>query len=348
MKDFFSLKRLGLSLIIFVATGFIVFAVVRAVIDVPAGPGSLAAGMMALFLMLVVFVITFPVVRFLAGRYLFGESAGTGIGYAFLDLVLFSIIVVAGFYAYGALDNYWQETYSERAAEEIVYEATLRQDESHCDEIPRTQEEFRNACHAVFENKMDICKQAMSEDECRQNVILANAVTLQCESEKDKGCGYAADRAIWARAIRDRDRNMCQQITDDEFRKRCQNTLEETQKLFSGTIKECTQTAKEIGSESGGYYECIVGTAMYQNKPEQCSQATKENIYPGLSDDLKQFEYYKMDRLYENLRETCREQLSKEIDIEYGRGYTATTKARNFYSISDRVDSIFSAVVFGG
>lgn len=348
MKDFFSLKRLGLSFVIFLGTGFIVFVVVQSVTDVPAGPGSFAAGVALLFAALIVFVIAFPAVRFFAGKYYLSEKSSKAWSYAFWELILFSAIIVAGFYAYGGLDNYWQETYSERAAEEIVYEATLRQGESHCDSIPRTQEEFKNACHAVFDNKMEICKKAMSQDECRQNVILANAVTPRCESEKDKGCGYAADRAIWARAIRDRDRNMCKQITDDAFQKRCQNTLEETQQLYAGTVKECTQTAKEIGSESGGYYECIVGTAMYQNKPEQCNQATKENIYPGLSDDLKQFEYYKMDRLYENLRETCRKQLSKEIDIEYGRGYTATTRARNFYSIPDRVDSIFSAVVFGG
>jgi hypothetical protein len=231
-----------------------------------------------------------------------------------------------------------------------VYEATLRQDKSHCDSIPRTQEEFKNACHAVFDNKMEICKKAMSEDECRQNAILANSVTPRCETEKDKGCGYAADSAIWARAIRDRDRKMCEQITDDEFRKRCQNTLEETQKLFSGTVEECTQTAKEIDPESGGYYECIVGTAMYQNKPEQCSQTTKENIHPSLSDDQKRRDLYKMDRFYEKLRESCREQLSKkiDIDIEYGRRNTATRRARNFYSIPDRIDSIFYPMVFGG
>jgi hypothetical protein len=112
MKDFFSLKRLGLSFVIFLGTGFIVYVVSRGIIDVPSGPGSLAAGMVALLVMLVVFAIAFPITDFLSGRYLFGESAGTGIGYAFLDLILFSIIFVAGFYAYGELDNYWQETYS--------------------------------------------------------------------------------------------------------------------------------------------------------------------------------------------------------------------------------------------
>ena len=348
MENFFSPKRLGVSLLTFVATGFLVFSVARATIEVPHGPGALAAGTFIFLIMLVAFAIVFPVIRFLVAKPLSGKPTGRAIGFALADLVLFSLISVASVYGFFYAEGTWQGQFSERAAEEIVYEATIMQDKAHCEEIPSTQQSYKDACRAIFENDQSTCQKALSDAECRQNMILANAVTPECESEADDGCGYAADKAIWARAIRDSDSSMCRQITSDDLQGRCQKTLENTQKLYSGTIQECMQAAQAIDTESGGYYECIVGTAMYQNDPDQCSKATKENIYPRLSEDLKQFDYHQEDRLYKRLRQTCRQQLTKDIDIEYGKGHTASSKARDFYSIPERVDSLFSSVVFGG
>lgn len=94
MKEFFSFKRLAISLFIFLMSGAFSFVSVNWIVGDPSGPGSLGTAFTKLYGMVFVVIVVFILTRFLVDSYLLDESSGTDLGRAFLELVLWLFILI--------------------------------------------------------------------------------------------------------------------------------------------------------------------------------------------------------------------------------------------------------------
>jgi hypothetical protein len=99
MKEFFSLKRLAISLFIFLMSGGFSFVSVNWLVGEPSGPGSLGTAFTKLYGMVFAVIVIFVATRLLVARYFLGESSSADQGRAFLELILwlFILIIVALF-----------------------------------------------------------------------------------------------------------------------------------------------------------------------------------------------------------------------------------------------------------